>query len=196
MRNNIACVNNRDDYRRDCIYQATMTEVKTASERDIQSFWNANPCGEWMIGGRGNEEEANQFFDRFDSLRYSTIPHIPDCLDNIDFQEKRTLEIGLGLGADAEQIVRRGAKYNGLDLTEASVQRVKERMRVRELPYETIKQGSALAIPHPDNHFDIVFSYGVLHHIPDIHAATKEIFRVLKPGGQLIIMVYKLKAML
>ena len=44
-----------------------MTEVKTASEQDIQSFWNANPCGEWMIGGRGKEEEANQFFDRFET---------------------------------------------------------------------------------------------------------------------------------
>ena len=143
-----------------------------------------------MVGGRIDGEEPASFFDRYDELRYSSIPHIPDCLDNIDFQGKRTLEIGLGLGADAEQITRRGALYNGLDLTEASVQRVTERMKVRGLSYETIKQGSALEIPHPDNHFDIVFSYGVLHHIPDIRTAAKEISRVLKPNGKLIIMVH------
>jgi SAM-dependent methyltransferase len=45
-------------------------------------------------------------------------------------------------------------------------------------------------MPFPDNSFDIVFSHGVLHHIPDILAAQKEIARVLKPGGQLIAMLY------
>ena len=45
-------------------------------------------------------------------------------------------------------------------------------------------------MPFPDNSFDIVFSHGVLHHIPDVLAAQKEIARVLKPGGRLIAMLY------
>lgn len=45
-------------------------------------------------------------------------------------------------------------------------------------------------LPFPDATFDIVYSYGVLHHSPDTRAAVKEVHRVLKPGGTAIVMVY------
>jgi SAM-dependent methyltransferase len=70
------------------------------------------------------------------------------------------------------------------------VARLRTRLELRQLPYDELKQGSALAIPYPDNAFDKVFSHGVLHHIPDIRLAEGEIARVLKPGGELIMMVY------
>ena len=102
----------------------------------------------------------------------------------------KLLEIGLGQGADSEQIIRRGARWSGLDLTAESVARLRTRLELRQLPYDELKQGSALAIPYPDNAFDKVFSHGVLHHIPDIRLAEREIARVLKPRGELIMMVY------
>ena len=85
------------------------------------------------------------------------------------------LEIGLGQGAESEQIIRRGARWSGLDLTRESVDRVAMRMTLRGLGYDDLRQGSALAIPWPDDSFDIVFSHGVLHHIPDIARAQSEI---------------------
>ena len=100
------------------------------------------------------------------------------------------LEIGLGQGAESEQIIRRGARWSGLDLTSESVDRVRARLALRGLPHEALRQGSALEIPWPDNYFDIVFSHGVLHHIPDIHTAQSEIHRVLRPSGTLIAMLY------
>jgi SAM-dependent methyltransferase len=100
------------------------------------------------------------------------------------------LEIGLGQGADSEQIIRRGGYWSGLDLTTESVARVRTRLQLRNLPYDDIRQGSALEIPYPNASFDMVFSHGVLHHIPEIRAAQAEIARVLKPDGELIIMVY------
>lgn len=161
------------------------------NESDIQDFWNRYPCGDLQVGGleqrRGNYEA---FFTDYDEFRYRREAHILRCLDNIDFQEKQVLEIGLGQGADSEQIIKRGAKWSGLDLTPESIARVQTRLSLRQLPYQSIKQGSVLQIPYEENSFDIVFSHGVLHHVPDIKTAQREIHRVLKPDGILIVMLY------
>jgi hypothetical protein len=88
-----------------------------------------------------------------------------------------------GQGAESEQLIRRGALWSGLDLTNESVERVRARLSLRGLPHEDLRQGSALRIPWPDSHFDVVFSHGVLHHVPDVKTAQAEIRRVLRPGG-------------
>jgi ubiquinone/menaquinone biosynthesis C-methylase UbiE len=159
------------------------------NETDIRDFWQAHPCGEGLIP-ESFEADIGRFFESYDAMRYSKERHILDCLKAIDFKGKSVLEIGLGQGADAEQIARAGAHYNGLDLTAEAVNRVKTRFALRKLPHGDVKQGSALDIPFADNSFDIVFSHGVLHHIPDIEKTQSEIARVLKPGGELIIMLY------
>ncbi len=158
------------------------------SEQDIREFWDANPCGDHQVERLKADYEA--FFRRYDEFRYSREAHILRRLDAIDFKGKRVLEIGLGEGADSEQIIRRGAMWSGLDLTPESVERVSTRLRLRGLPYARLECGSALAIPFPDNSFDMVFSHGVLHHIPNVRAAQHEIARVLKPDGCLIAMLY------
>jgi SAM-dependent methyltransferase len=58
------------------------------------------------------------------------------------------------------------------------------------LAFDDIHVGSATAIPVADNQFDLVFSHGVLHHVPDIETAQREIHRVLRPGGRLVVMLY------
>jgi len=88
------------------------------NESDIQNFWNRNPCGDWQVGGleqRRGDYEA--FFTDYDKFRYTKEAHILRCLNNFDFKGKKFLEIGLGQGADSEQVVKRGALWSGLDLT-------------------------------------------------------------------------------
>jgi SAM-dependent methyltransferase len=162
------------------------------NEGDIKDFWNAHPCGAELVGDLSDETRAEyaQFFERYDKYRYTKEPHILTNLDRIDFRAKKVLEIGLGQGADAEQIVKRGGHYSGADLTNESVKRVKMRFELKGLDYDRIEQASALELPFEDNSFDIVFSHGVLHHIPDIRKAQAEIARVLKPDGKLIVMLY------
>jgi SAM-dependent methyltransferase len=134
--------------------------------------------------------DYRSFFDAYDRFRYAREAHILRGLDRFDFKGKRLLEIGLGQGADSEQLIRRGARWSGLDITPEAVGRLRMRAAIRDLPIEDLKVGSALDIPYDDRSFDIVFSHGVLHHIPDIARAQAEIARVLRPNGKLIIMVY------
>ncbi len=164
------------------------TTTASPTESEIREFWNAHPCGDLQVESLHSDYEA--FFARYDQFRYRRESHILRRLDAIDFRGKRVLEIGLGQGADSEQIIRRGGVWSGLDLTPESVERVRARMKVRQLPYERIECGSVLHAPFADGLFDIVFSHGVLHHIPDIGGAQREIFRVLKPDGRLIAMLY------
>lgn len=161
-------------------------------ETTIRDFWHAHPCGDHIVGGLGAafDGDYEKFFQAYDAWRYDQEGHIPACLDEIDFKDRQVLEIGLGQGAESEQIIRRGGKWSGLDLTAESIERVGTRLRIRDLPYENLLQGSAVANPYPDDSFDIVFSHGVLHHIPDILGAQNEIHRVLRPGGLLVAMLY------
>ena len=161
------------------------------NEPDIQAFWNRYPCGDFQVGGlQKHEGNYEAFFNDYDKFRYSREGHILQCLDQMKIKDKQVLEIGLGQGADSEQIIRRGGIWSGLDLTPESVARVQARLALRRLPHKSLKQGSVLRIPYDDRTFDIVFSHGVLHHVPDILAAQREIHRVLKPDGELIVMLY------
>lgn len=159
---------------------------------DIKDFWQTHPCGAELVGDLTDKSRANylDFFDRYDKYRYATESHILSNLDGIDFENKRVLEIGLGQGADSEQIVRRGGIFSGVDLTEEAVKRTKMRFALKSLDFERIEQADATRLPFDDNSFDIVFSHGVLHHIPDIRKVQSEIARVLTTDGQLIVMLY------
>jgi ubiquinone/menaquinone biosynthesis C-methylase UbiE len=159
-----------------------------SSEAAIEAFWDSHPCGENLVGEARDEYE--QFFTRYDRLRYSLESHIPRCLDDVGFAGQQTLEIGLGQGADSEQIIRRGAHWSGVDLTQASVDRVRTRLELRDLPYVMLAKGSVVALPFPERSFDIVYSHGVLHHVPEIERAQREIARVLRPDGRLVVMLY------
>ncbi|MDD5542178.1 MAG: class I SAM-dependent methyltransferase [Acidobacteriia bacterium] len=161
------------------------------NELEIQKFWNEHPCGDVHMGGiQPYLGDYEKFFSDYDRYRYRKEGHILRCLDQIDFRGKHILEIGLGQGADSEQIIRRGGLWSGIDLTPESVERVRTRFSLRQLSYQSLKQGSVLKIPFDDHTFDIIFSHGVLHHVPDVESAQREMHRVLKSGGELIVMVY------
>jgi ubiquinone/menaquinone biosynthesis C-methylase UbiE len=156
-------------------------------ENSIQDFWQENPCGENLTG---KLDDWAAHFDNYDEFRYRTEGHILGELDQIDFAGKKVLEIGIGQAADSLQIAKRGGIWHGLDLTDAAITRARVRFELNQQSYGDVKQGSATQIPWPDDYFDIVYSHGVLHHIPDIHAVQQEISRVLKPDGRLVIMMY------
>jgi SAM-dependent methyltransferase len=161
-------------------------------ELTVQRFWQDHACGDSQVGGlhkhfRGDYEK---FFTDYDVFRYQTERHLPACIEALNVAGKQLLEIGLGEGSDSELLIRQRARWSGVDLTAESVERVRTRLMLRDLPHEELRQGSVLQLPFADNSFDMVFSHGVLHHVPDIEQAQREIHRVLRPGGELVIMMY------
>jgi ubiquinone/menaquinone biosynthesis C-methylase UbiE len=158
----------------------------THSTNDIKKFWNENPVGNNFVP----YVEDKKFYTDYDAMRYRTEGHILGELDKLDLKDKVTLEIGLGQGADSMQLIERGAIYHGIDLTEESVRRVKERFNLFQKNYQQVQVANAEHIPYPDNYFDVVYSHGVIHHSPQIQQIVAEIHRVLKPGGRIVLMLY------
>ncbi len=102
----------------------------------------------------------------------------------------KVLEIGSGAGAHSAVFARRGASIHAIDIT---LERAVATARLLDLvrPGEAFSaQADARSLPFPDDHFDIVYSNGVLHHSPRIDRSVAEIHRVLKPGGKVIAMLY------
>jgi SAM-dependent methyltransferase len=158
---------------------------------EIAAFWELHPCGSDFV----HAPAWKDFFRQYDSFKYLAEPQILVELGNIEFEGKRVLEIGLGQGAEAQRIIDAGARYNGIDLTKESVQRVKTRCEVFSLPFEDIQVMNAEKLRFADNSFDIVFSHGVLHHSPRIRLIVSEIHRVLRPGGLVVVMLYHRNSM-
>ena len=127
--------------------------------------------------------------DRADRERYAALRHVAGCLDEIGVAGRRVLEVGMGDGAEAEQLIRRGARFSGLDIDPGVVAHVAARMKARDLPYDALRHGDVADLPWPSHSFDVVFSHGLLDRIDDLARAEAELHRVLRPGGQLVVMV-------
>ena len=172
--------------------EGTGAEQILMDEQAIKEFWQGHPCGDAQVGGLHDRfhGDYDRFFTDYDQFRYQNERHLPACIEALNVTGKKVLEIGLGEGAESERLIREGARWTGVDLTAEAVERVRTRLTLRELAYEDLRQGSVLSLPFADDSFDMVFSHGVLHHVPEIKQAQKEIHRVLRPGGELVVMLY------
>lgn len=98
----------------------------------------------------------------------------------------KVLEIGCGGGVDALRFVEAGAVYTGIDLTDEAVRITKEKLQDRGKVYKM----NAEFMTFENETFDIVYSFGVIHHALHPESIIKQIHRVLKPGGLFSIMLY------
>jgi SAM-dependent methyltransferase len=152
----------------------------------VREFWDAASCGEVYAEGRTADEQ----FRRHAEARYRLEPYLRGFARFEDGASKDVLEIGVGMGADhlewARSVPRRLA---GIDLTPRAVAWTAQRLAAYGYASE-LKEGDAENLGFPDNSFDIVYSWGVLHHSPDTRRAFREAHRVLRPGGILRAMIY------
>jgi ubiquinone/menaquinone biosynthesis C-methylase UbiE len=161
----------------------------TSLKEDVKSHWQEDVCG-----SRYGKKEHNEAVDleTMARERYRLEPYIPDFADFKTSKGKEVLEIGVGGGVDFSFWVKHGAKATGIDLTEAAVELTRQRLvglGFSEDDYRLV-QVDAENLPFEDESFDIVYSYGVLHHTPNTEKAFGEAYRVLKKGGYLKAMVY------
>lgn len=153
---------------------------------EVREYWNAHPCGTQFTG---LEWGSKAFFDEVEHTRYTLQPFMNSVMGFNAFHGKKLLEIGCGLGTDLLQFARGGAFVTGIDLTPRSIDLVKHRFELYGLPVDALV-ADAEHLPFPSDSFDVVYSFGVLHHTPNTQQAINEVNRVLKPGGAMIIMLY------
>ena len=164
-------------------------EIKSDLKGEVHDYWNNESCG--TFAGK-SEKYSKEYYTEIENYRYSTEPEILDFARFENYFGKEVLEIGVGAGTDFSMWCRNGAIANGIDLTEEGVKHVQTRLDLFGLKAEALKVGDAENIPFDDNTFDLVYSWGVIHHSPNTKKAFSEAVRVCKPGGEIKIMVYHL----
>lgn len=157
----------------------------STKKQAVHDFWNAASCGEALY----LDPAAADRYQQQARIRYELEPYIPGFADFAGSRGKRVLEIGIGLGADHQRFAEAGAILSGIDLTERAVEHTKQRFASLGLS-SNLAVGDAEALPFPDDSFDVVYSWGVLHHSPDTPRAIAEVRRVLAPAGVARIMIY------
>ena len=156
-----------------------------AQER-VRAYWDRRPCDSELSA---RERLSREFFLDVERQRYALQPHILECLSWIDWSGKRVLEVGAGIGTDARRIIGAGARYTGINVDRGSAEATAQALRVFSMPGVSL-QRDATSLDFPDGAFDAVYSFGVLQHIPAAQRAVAEIHRVLKPGGDFLLMLY------
>lgn len=162
------------------------------SKQAVKDFWNDASCGEnlYWKGEHADEKFSNQL-----KKRYELEPFIIPFASFDEQKGKKVLEIGVGLGADHQMFAQNGAELYGCDLTERAIERTKQRIELLGLK-SNLQVADAENLPFSDHSFDMVYSWGVIHHSPNTQKATDEIYRVLKEHGQARVMIYYKKSMI
>jgi SAM-dependent methyltransferase len=153
----------------------------------VHDYWNRRSCGTDVARSL---KFSREYFEEIEAYRYAKEPEIFSFAQFTRFHGRRVLEIGIGAGTDFLQWVRAGAQAHGVDLTEESIANVRERLAVYGLRAAEVRQADAEALPYAEGTFDLVYSWGVLHHTPDTARALREAVRVLAPGGLAKVMLY------
>lgn len=159
----------------------------TPTISDVQTYWDANPAGYAEVKHLENDRRA--FFDERDRQTCLLYPHLDSQYGFALAQGKRTLELGCGMGYNAQRLAESGARLTLIDLAPKAVRLAQERFALRHLHADFLT-ADAEHLPFAPNTFEMVFSSGAIHHSSDTKAAAHEIVRVIAPGGSATVMIY------
>ncbi len=172
-----------------------MSVLSSSAFRDVpvekvQSYWDVRPCN---IRHSTKPIGSEEYFHEVEFRKYRVEPHIPRFAEFERWKGKKVLEIGCGIGTDTMNFARHGAQVTAVDLSEKSIAIARQRAKVFGLE-EKIRfhQGNAEQLSEflPEERYDLIYSFGVIHHTPHPDRVLNEIGRYVKPGGTVKIMVY------
>lgn len=183
---------------------STLRNVPSVSNTDVRDWWNRNPMsydvGEPIPYAPGSKEYFRELDSRVFSPRVLRLTVGPDgrpfsrFVDFASLKGKRVLEIGCGSGFAVQLFAEAGADTTARDLTDWAIATTRARLAAFELEAD-VAQGDGEQLDFADASFDLVFSWGVIHHSSDMKRALAELVRVLKPGGQIVLMVYNRRSL-
>lgn len=162
--------------------------VELDDKLEVRKQWDRDPCGAVTAGAVA--AESPEWYASVRQHRYQVYaPWLPGLIGAREWQGTDVLEIGVGLGSDHLSFAEAGARMHALDLSAEHLRHTQQHLAYHGLHTEA-RLGDAERNPWPDNSFDCVYSFGVLHHTPGTELAVQEVLRVLRPGGTAIIGLY------
>jgi 2-polyprenyl-3-methyl-5-hydroxy-6-metoxy-1,4-benzoquinol methylase len=160
----------------------------SADINQVKEFWDARPCN---IRHSDHPPGTREYFDEVERRKLQAEPHILNFSEFGRWRDQHVLEIGCGLGTMAVNFARCGARYTGVELSEASLELARTRFDVYGLTGEFyLGNAEELQSFLPPHQYDLIYSWGVIHHTPDPGRVLRETWAYLRPGGVLKVMVY------
>jgi 2-polyprenyl-3-methyl-5-hydroxy-6-metoxy-1,4-benzoquinol methylase len=156
----------------------------------VRDFWNALPCN---IRHSTKRVGTREYFDDVEQRKYFVEPHIPGFADFQKWAGRRVLEIGCGLGTDTVNFARAGAQVTAIELSDESAALARKRADVFGLQDRVeIHVGNAEELPSilSPQTFDLVYSFGVIHHSPNPRRIVEHVRQYMTPQSELRLMVY------
>jgi len=160
-----------------------MNNIKT-----VEKFWNNRPCN---IRHSNKELGTKEYFDEVEKRKFFVEPHILSFTKFEQWNNKKVLEIGCGIGTAAINFAKHGATYHGLELSETSLNLTKKRFEVYD-QQGSFYLGNAEKLDKvvPSQVFDLIYSFGVIHHSPNPRKIIKQIAKYMDKTSVLKIMLY------
>jgi 2-polyprenyl-3-methyl-5-hydroxy-6-metoxy-1,4-benzoquinol methylase len=156
----------------------------------VKGYWDRRPCN---IRHSTKPVGTREYFDEVEARKYLIEPHIPRFAEFERWRGKKVLEIGCGIGTDTINFARAGAQVTAVDLSDASQEVAKQRAAVFGLQ-DRIRfyAGNAeqLIAFVPVEPYDLVYSFGVIHHTPHPERVMEQVRQYLRPGSTVKVMVY------
>jgi 2-polyprenyl-3-methyl-5-hydroxy-6-metoxy-1,4-benzoquinol methylase len=173
-----------------CICNQLLTyDFSDVSIDSVKQFWNNRPCN---IRHSNKPIGTREYFDEVELRKYFVESHIPPFAEFERWRGKKVLEIGCGIGTEAINFARNGAILTVVELSEESLILAKKRFEVYGLKANFIL-GNAEDLDKllpKDEKFDLIWSFGVIHHSPHPERILKQCNKFLKNDGDLRMMVY------
>jgi ubiquinone/menaquinone biosynthesis C-methylase UbiE len=162
--------------------------MNTDIDRANAAFWD-ELCGSALAQHLGITDHSKESLQHFDKAYFDFYPYLLKHVQLDKLVKKCVLEIGLGYGTLGQKIFECSGWYQGLDVSVGPVQMMNHRLRLSDGKGIAI-QGSARCMPFKDGSFDQVISIGCFHHTGNAEKCVHETYRVLRPGGRAVIMLY------
>jgi ubiquinone/menaquinone biosynthesis C-methylase UbiE len=174
------------------------------TQQQVRDWWNRNPMSYDVDDPIPYEEGSREYFREIDRrifhpryMRLTADARGRSFGRYVDFDGlsgKDVLEVGCGSGIAAQMLAEAGANLTAVDLTPWAVATTRRRLNAFGLD-GTVQEADGEDLPFEDTSFDLVFSWGVIHHSSDMDQALRELVRVLRAGGQIVLMVYNRRSL-
>jgi len=159
--------------------------------KEVHDFWNGRPCN---IRHSDMPQDSLEFFDEVAIKKYRIEPHKKEFLALEKWRGKNVLELGCGMGTDAIQFAKAGANVVCIDLTGNSLALCRKNFAVHGLTGQfflgNIEELDKILPIEYTKFFDLIYSFGVIHHTPNPKKVFEKIPLFLDAGGEVRCMLY------